>query len=1073
MSFANWLYKQTHSITHPTGVTDYQIKFTVYKGVGSSTGSSIYLNNHCKDDFSDVRFSIDNSTSLSYWIESYTSGVSAVIWVKFASILTTTVSIYYGNVLVTSESNGVNTFILFDDFLGSSLDTTTNWTLDAGSVTVTGGTAVVASGARFESKLTWNYNVKWISKFKYAQPASLAGQIGFGNWSAAKYNNVGWYYDPSNHFWLTRQNIVDTYNAITGAAYNTYVTYTAAWASGSAKYYIGDALDRTHTTNVPSGTYPLMIDARSNITIDFIAVAKYNITEPTQGSYTSEQIIGSLTSIILTPTPSSGTAPLTTSINVTLPVTLTNFQLLYGDGQSYIPSDATTWSKLYYTNSTTGYEYYRSARTVITGLSLSGSRIKIKLNGAATTGDITIYHASIVERSGTTSNGTTAPTQLKFNGNDGIVISSGSYIYTDEINYTIDSAKSYLLTIDFYSLNYPIYGTDGGVVREYLDYDYTIKQETWNLQTHSYMASGNYLSIVSEIAVVAIQESFTTSHTYNTFGTYQVYASGYSDATFYNSYTSVIASNNSLTASFTKLAIDTGQTIYNPIADGYSNISSVKTIRNVLSSSNILRSGDYVRFKLNTGLAVSNVTNIAIVERSSNTSSGTTTPTLLTINGSSTYTIPINGSIWTDWKQYPIDKTKSYLLIVDFATYGSYNVPRYEGSSYQGSPTSATSITMTNGIFTSKCIMVSEVEVESNKYQFTDTSIGTPNEYYWMFGDGSYSTTKNPIHIYNTPGTYTITLYASNQQYNGVTTSSITVANPTPSASITTYQHDDLIVPCHLSFTPAITTNDSLNESISSYSWTLNSLPLSSSIEPSHYFTNYGAQVIGLTVTNNYGVTYTTSTTITLGALPVANFSPSLYNVVSPTLPYSVQFNNLSWPTDIPSTTYSWNFGDSVTSTTYSPLHPYTTIGSYDVSLTITNPYGSDTALYPDAIRLTRKSKTFVEVTGCADTFTSFKVQVFNEMATTNDVIVYAHVLDEAVGVTQHEIPDEPGVDEWGIVNIYNSINEFGSRVYSTLNEWGHKILRAATFSDHTGFTIYHAQEFREDVSVTVDCEQQ
>ena len=147
MSFANWLYKQTHSITHPTGVTDYQIKFTVYKGVGSSTGSSIYLNNHCKDDFSDVRFSIDNSTSLSYWIESYTSGVSAVIWVKFASILTTTVSIYYGNVLVTSESNGVNTFILFDDFLGSSLDTTTNWTLDAGSVTVTGGTAVVASGA--------------------------------------------------------------------------------------------------------------------------------------------------------------------------------------------------------------------------------------------------------------------------------------------------------------------------------------------------------------------------------------------------------------------------------------------------------------------------------------------------------------------------------------------------------------------------------------------------------------------------------------------------------------------------------------------------------------------------------------------------------------------------------------------------------------------------------------------------------------------------------------------------------------------------------------------------------------
>ena len=41
--------------------------------------------------------------------------------------------------------------------------------------------------------------------------------------------------------------------------------------------------------------------------------------------------------------------------------------------------------------------------------------------------------------------------------------------------------------------------------------------------------------------------------------------------------------------------------------------------------------------------------------------------------------------------------------------------------------------------------------------QFTDQSNGNVTNYYWDFGDGTTSTDKNPIHNYNTPGTYTIT----------------------------------------------------------------------------------------------------------------------------------------------------------------------------------------------------------------------------------------------------------------------------------------------------------------------------
>jgi len=51
------------------------------------------------------------------------------------------------------------------------------------------------------------------------------------------------------------------------------------------------------------------------------------------------------------------------------------------------------------------------------------------------------------------------------------------------------------------------------------------------------------------------------------------------------------------------------------------------------------------------------------------------------------------------------------------------------------------------------------------KVQFTDNSIGSPNSWYWQFGDGSNSTEKDPEHIYMIPGRYSVSLRA----YNDIT----------------------------------------------------------------------------------------------------------------------------------------------------------------------------------------------------------------------------------------------------------------------------------------------------------------
>ena len=45
---------------------------------------------------------------------------------------------------------------------------------------------------------------------------------------------------------------------------------------------------------------------------------------------------------------------------------------------------------------------------------------------------------------------------------------------------------------------------------------------------------------------------------------------------------------------------------------------------------------------------------------------------------------------------------------------------------------------------------------------FTDQSTGSPTSWSWTFGDGGTSTAQNPVHTYNSTGTYTVTLTATN-----------------------------------------------------------------------------------------------------------------------------------------------------------------------------------------------------------------------------------------------------------------------------------------------------------------------
>ena len=122
-----WNYRKSHVIESASGAgTNYQVPIVVDYGHGVDGGDTVYLDGSCRPDFGDIRFTEDDGeTELDYWRESYTPSGSALFWVEIADNLNSSdvvIYVYYGN-NVSTTSNGENTFLLFDHFEGTAIDT--------------------------------------------------------------------------------------------------------------------------------------------------------------------------------------------------------------------------------------------------------------------------------------------------------------------------------------------------------------------------------------------------------------------------------------------------------------------------------------------------------------------------------------------------------------------------------------------------------------------------------------------------------------------------------------------------------------------------------------------------------------------------------------------------------------------------------------------------------------------------------------------------------------------------------------------------------------------------------------
>jgi hypothetical protein len=140
----------------------------------------------------------DGTTLLDYWMQKVTS-TYAVFWVEVKDDLSAsnaTICLYYGKAGVTTASNGDATFLGFDDFSGSSLNTTKwlSWYEGSwGTVSVSNGCLDVtgAVGAGWQHviyKTGFGPNTSVVSNFRYVSDSGTASGFSQQCWLPFKYS---------------------------------------------------------------------------------------------------------------------------------------------------------------------------------------------------------------------------------------------------------------------------------------------------------------------------------------------------------------------------------------------------------------------------------------------------------------------------------------------------------------------------------------------------------------------------------------------------------------------------------------------------------------------------------------------------------------------------------------------------------------------------------------------------------------------------------------------------------------------------------------------------------------------
>ncbi|CAN5493817.1 hypothetical protein BH10BAC3_BH10BAC3_30760 [soil metagenome] len=253
---------------------------------------------------------------------------------------------------------------------------------------------------------------------------------------------------------------------------------------------------------------------------------------------------------------------------------------------------------------------------------------------------------------------------------------------------------------------------------------------------------------------------------------------------------------------------------------------------------------------------------------------------------------------------------------------------------------------------------------------FTNNTTGATAgvSYSWNFGNGNSSALADPGATYSAEKSYTVTLTAN----DGGITSSISKTITVYKKPVVDFSASPLrgCEPLNVKFTSNVAAGDG---TITNYLWDFGdgkTLEGDSIGKTAHIYTVPQKPPLSLTVTNSFGC-YTSinkNSLVEVLARVTASFTASKTILCSPG---QVKFTNSS--TGGGTLSYLWNFGDGTTSTLLSPIHNYTSSGSFSVKLAVKNDAGCFNETKPLVINVANFKADFATpVTTCNNQLLTF-----------------------------------------------------------------------------------------------------
>jgi len=222
---------------------------------------------------------------------------------------------------------------------------------------------------------------------------------------------------------------------------------------------------------------------------------------------------------------------------------------------------------------------------------------------------------------------------------------------------------------------------------------------------------------------------------------------------------------------------------------------------------------------------------------------------------------------------------------------------------------------------------------------FNDTSIdpdGPVVSWLWLFGDGSNSTLKDPVHRYSRRGQYRVSLQVVDEDgSSAVAEKPVEIVNMPPWANFS-HSPEEVVRRSDVLFTDLSRDADG---SVVSWLWDFGDNSTSNAPNPKHRYDALGVFVINLTVFDDEGMAGSSSRLVIItNSPPEANFS---FSPARPTVNEQVAFVDSSIDVDGSIVSWLWMFGDGAISSARDPRHTYGGRGYYAVILNVTDSDGS------------------------------------------------------------------------------------------------------------------------------------